>query len=157
MKHERQNYRGGTGWLEFSRGDEDELMCSRLIGAKHEKKINGRTLILYGDELADVDVAALLSFHKQSGGALTFTGFQQVLPFGVVRDNRIYDDARVLVNIGFVVVEAVCWEHVQPEHGLAEWINCVGQEHEIACFTHSGRRATINSLADLRYAEEIWR
>ncbi len=136
------------------------LLAARdsLLGAERERHI-----VCYGDELADVDIDALLKLHESKGAALPFTAARQVVPGGVVpaedEDCRveIIDNESHWVNIGFAVVEPQCWSLLKPEDGLSDWINRVAQTMNVRVHYHEGRRATVNSLADLEEAERVWR
>ncbi len=71
----------------------------------------------------------------------------------------ISSDARVLVNIGFAVVSTNAWYYLQATDGFADFINrvscdCKSQSTEM--FLHTGKRATVNSVAELANAEETW-
>lgn len=160
VKYDRQNYSVGVGWLEFSHGTEDDPMCTRLLHAREEKKIEGRVLVLYGDELADVDIRALVAKHEDSRRAvLTFASHKTILPFGVVDEHdRIISDEWVPVNIGYMVAEPEAWAHMHPEDGLADWANRIGDAgQKVTSYNHTGKRASINNLVDLKIAEEIWK
>src|SRR5581483_11178133 len=52
--------------------------------AAKARRESGDVFALNGDELLDVDFAALLDRHRQAGGAATVTVAQPKSPFGVV-------------------------------------------------------------------------
>lgn len=135
-----------------SNAGEDVAMGARLLHAREEHRLKGRVLVLYGDELADVDVRGLVDAHERRQTDITFAAYRERLPFGVVADGRVHDDESVLVNIGFAVVEPRAWEVLRLEDGLADWINKV----DSSAYLHIGRRATVNSLAELQHAEKVW-
>lgn len=143
----------------YSEGTASTPMGTRLIEARKLVDVNARLLICYGDELADVDIEKLLETHiSDSERAMTFTIAHTTLPGGTVFVEggraRIIEDQKKLTNIGFVVVEPHCWEHLYPEDGLSTWINRV---QNVNFYHHEGRRATINTLVDLAAAEELWK
>lgn len=160
--------------IEISRAEVDMPMGARLLRARLEKRVEGRALILYGDELADVDMKQLVFQHERRLSVLTYVAHKYVLPFGVVDEcSRIQANHSVLVNIGFVVVEPQCWPFIKVEDGLHDWINTVrdrtreqvvAKKHAIlgnesglvSYYEHMGKRATINSLNDLAKAEELF-
>ena len=77
--------------------------------------VGGETFMLtYGDGVADVDIAALLAFHKKHGKIATITAVNVGQKFGVLDvdgDNNINafreknDDDGSLINGGFMVME----------------------------------------------------
>ena len=145
--------------LLVSDAGEGATMCERLLRAREEYEIAGRILVLYGDELADVDIPRLLAQHGSDKTAMTMTGCKYRLPFGVVEsDGFIQDECDVLVNIGFAVIEPIVWGVIAGCKGLSEMFNRVAwTDHETHIYEHRGRRATINSPADIAAAEEVWK
>jgi glucose-1-phosphate cytidylyltransferase len=160
----------GVYAIEFVDSGEDTPMGQRLFDV--QKFADSRVIILYGDELADVDICKLVAQHERQKNQITFAAAQaksiggtvQVSPdFEMDEPNenasvRIIDEEARWVNIGFAVVEPECWEKLKSEDGLSDWINRVSDEPgAVGIYYHHGKRATVNSLADLRYAEEMWR
>ena len=161
--------RPGVLRVAFSDAGSDAAMGMRLFRARDDFDLRGpettdrnkmcRVLVCYGDELADVDLAALARHHEAAGRMMTFTACRQRVPFGVVRANgtpRINDNEVVLANIGFVLIEPGCWELLHADDGLSDWVNRLAALHHASCYLHEGKRAYVNDLADLRRAEEVW-
>mgnify|MGYP001560621238 CR=1 FL=1 len=142
----------------FSDAGEDATMGERLSRFKGE-----RIVVVYGDELADVDLVKLLERHGGYGRAMTFTVAEQAVPGGVVDWGggvvKIAEDTKSTVNIGFVVVEPDAWKHLEEKDGLWAWINRMSSREPagVGTYLHTGLRATVNSLIDLKSAEEMWR
>lgn len=148
----------------FSDAGENAPMGARLSEVLLEMQPDERALVCYGDELADVDVKLLVEEHESKGRAMTFAAANQKVPGGTVERSRMFaercriiEGQEVLVNIGFVVVEPRCWALLRPEDGLSDWINRVAAQDKVGVHHHHGKRATVNSLADLQYAEEVWK
>ena len=168
------------GWMEdqvaFSDAGEAAPMGERLLLAR--KRIDGgRVVVCYGDELADVDMAALLGSHVEGKATVTVVAAISKTLGGTIENEhsafgiRIVDDKAHLLNIGYAVIEPEGWEHMKPEDGLSDFINRVADSarlepegptgrlssRRVRIFYHQGKRATVNSLADLACAEEMWR
>lgn len=153
-----------SGKVAFSHAGEEAQMGARLLEARKALGAAERVLICYGDELVDVDVGALLEKHGPHRlKAITFAATYATAPGGEVECAEddilqcIVDDAARYVNIGFAVVEPECWALLRPEDGLSTWINRVSEREVVSVYYHEGRRATVNTLADLEYAESVWR
>jgi len=126
-----------------------------------------QVMICYGDELADVDIGQLLTRHYQhdtrtkNHPLVTFAVTKATMPGGVLSyNNHITENHWLWMNIGFVVIEAEAWESLQPTDGVSDWINRVAEKKgwlQVQVHEHNGKRATVNSLADLAYAEEVWK
>jgi NDP-sugar pyrophosphorylase family protein len=163
LRDRHWSFKGGSGYTLFSDAGEDAPMCGRLLKARAEHNVKGRALVCYGDELVDVDVASLERHHEQHAAQLSFVAHSYKLPVGVINldaeaDRDVIDDeAHELINVGFVIADPKAWAHIQPEFGLSQWINAASKAFGSCRYRHIGRRATINSLPDLEYAESVWR
>jgi glucose-1-phosphate cytidylyltransferase len=120
----------------------------------------------YGDGVADVDVTALIAFHREQGMSATVTAVQPPGRFGALD----VDDARVRefeekprgdggwTNGGFFVLspevarylegDATVWEQ-QPMRALA-------REGQLASYRHDGFWQAMDTLRDRNHLEELW-
>ncbi len=123
----------------------------------------GDFLALNGDELLDVDFAALLSAHRGSGAAATLAVARPLSPFGLVEIGEgdavagFREGGRVpyWVNCGVYVLSTEALERF-PERGDHEStafpeLACEGR---LRAFRHEGLWLTVNTPKDLRRAEE---
>ncbi|HXH97634.1 MAG TPA: sugar phosphate nucleotidyltransferase, partial [Gaiellaceae bacterium] len=119
-------------------------------------------LALNGDELLDVDFAALLGEHERSGAVATIVVAQVRSPFGVV---DLADDGAVTgfreapklpdwVNSGVYALGGEALERL-PEHGDHEQTTFpeLAAEGKLRAFCHEGIWLTVNTPKDLRAAE----
>lgn len=126
---------------------------------------NHRVLICYGDELADVDLAEMYAGHcRRDDLSLTFAAMRAPVPGGTVKYEGgkspiIVEDDTHLINIGYVIAEPSSFRHLPDVGGLSDWMNAVAKApgEKTALYLHRGKRASVNSLADLRAAEEVWK
>lgn len=140
----------------LSNAGEDAPMGERIIKAKKDHGLSGHTLICYGDEMADVDLRSLVKEHADSRSKATCTAYRHTLPFGVVRDGQIRSGETVLVNIGFVLVEEDGFQLLDREDGLSDWMNRLAAVYALNFYIHNGKRVTVNDIAELIRAEEVW-
>jgi len=121
-------------------------------------------LALNGDELLDVDLVALLSFHRDRGGAATITVAPMPSAFGVVElgDQDVvtaFAEAGRLpqwANAGLYVLEEEAIERL-PNRGDHErsTFPALAAEGRLFAFRHEGVWLTVNTPKDLRSAEEF--
>ena len=123
----------------------------------------GDVYALNGDELLDVDLAALLARHRSSGRAATITVTHPRSPFGVVEldeDDRVtgFEEGGVLpdwVSCGLYVLgeEALA---ALPERGDHETttVPALAGRGRLGAFRHAGLWLTVNTPKELRIAEE---
>ena len=120
----------------------------------------------YGDGVSDVDITALLDFHRKHGLDATLTAVQPPGRFGttqldgdIVRSftEKPVGDGRY-VNGGFFVLhprvlariqgDDVSWE-AEPLMGLA-------RDGQVAAFRHSGFWQPMDTMRDKNHLESLW-
>jgi NDP-sugar pyrophosphorylase family protein len=131
--------------------------------AARERRESGDVFALNGDELVDVDFAALLARHREAGGLATIAVAQPKSQFGlvdvddgdVVRGFR--EDARVpyWVNCGNYVLSEQAIERF-PDKGDHESTAFpeLAAEGALHAYRHDGLWLTVNTPKELRVACE---
>lgn len=131
-------------------------------------RVRGATFMLtYGDGVADVDVKALLAFHRAHGKLATVTAARPPGRFGVLdlgRDGRVEefrekpDDEVGWINGGFFVLEPKVLDYIdgdatsferEPLHRLAI-------DGQLMAFEHHGFWQAVDTLHDKRRLEALW-
>ena len=133
------------------------------LAASHRQE-EGSVLALNGDELLDVDFAALVAEHERSGAAATIVVSQVRSPFGVValEDDGIisgFREAPLLpdwVNSGVYALGEEALVRL-PERGDHEQTTFpeLAAERKLRGHRHDGVWLTVNTPKDLRRAEEF--
>jgi len=160
-----QNALGGLGAEIEPVGETEPLGRGgglRLAAARRREQ--GTVLALNGDELLDVDFAALHAEHERSGAAATVVVSQVRSPFGVValeEDGRItgFREAPLLddwVNSGVYALGDEALARL-PEKGDHEQTTfpALAAEGKLRGYRHGGVWLTVNTPKDLRRAEEF--
>lgn len=133
--------------------------------------LDGETFMLtYGDGLSDVDIDALLKFHKSHGRLATMTMVNPLTTFGHLH----YDDtgrvlgfeekpetAPSLINGGFFVLEPGIFDVIEPINGPGVmWeqapLRALMEMGELMAYQHKGFWSCCDHLADKRRLEEMW-
>ena len=135
---------------------------------KVEKYVTGDTFLLtYGDGVADIDLQALLTFHRSHGRLATVTGVNPSARFGELRldgDNvrEFFEkpaDSGKYVNGGFFVFDRKLFDYLcleddcDLEYGPLEEIARAG---ELMIFRHRGFWACMDTLRDMDYLNGLW-
>jgi NDP-sugar pyrophosphorylase family protein len=123
----------------------------------------GDVFALNGDELVDVDFAAMLSRHRGSGAAATVAVARPQSPFGVVdlgEDDLVTgfsEGARIpyWVNCGIYLLAPEALERfpARGDHEASTFPE-LAREGRLRAFRHEGLWLTVNTPKDLRRAEE---
>jgi NDP-sugar pyrophosphorylase family protein len=155
---------GGAGVALAFAGEAEPLgRGGGLRFAARQRREDGPCFALNGDELFDVDLAALLAHHRSRAPAATITVTSLQSPFGVVEVDeqglvRGFREAPKLphwVNMGVYVLDDEAIARL-PERGDHEQTTFpeLAAEGRLLAFRHEGLWLTVNTPKDLRRAEE---
>jgi NDP-sugar pyrophosphorylase family protein len=131
--------------------------------AAARRKEEGEVFALNGDELVDLDLAAMLARHRETGAAATIAVAPLRSPFGVVdlgEDDAVtgFREAPELPNWVSCGVYVLGEETVErlPERGDHEDTTFpeLVREGRVRAFRNAGLWLTVNTPKDLRQAEE---
>lgn len=156
-----------AGWkITLADTGERALKGARL--KKIERYITDETFMMtYGDGLADLDIKALLAFHKAHGKLATVTGINPASRFGEFK----IDDEKVTsftekprngddyVNAGFFVFNRPIFDYLSTdelcdlEMGALERI---AKEGQLMVYKHRGFWACMDTLRDTEYLNSLW-
>ena len=123
-------------------------------------------MLTYGDGLSDVDLTALLAFHRAHGKLATVTAVRPPARFGGL---RLTDDAVTefsekpqaesgWINGGFFVLERSVLDLVAGDETLWELepLETLAARGELMAFRHEGFWQPMDTLRDKRHLEELW-
>lgn len=120
----------------------------------------------YGDGVSDVDLGALLAFHRRQGVLATLTAVQPPGRFGALN----MDGTRVThfeekpqgdsgwINGGFFVLSPRVLDHIDGDHTVWERdpLERLSAEGQLAAFRHRGFWQPMDTLRDKNQLEELW-
>ena len=120
--------------------------------------------LTYADGVADIDLHALLAFHRERGAAATMTVVRPENPWGVahIDGDRIrgFEEKPPLdcwVNGGFFVMEPRALEFIGPDHVLErEPLEALASAGELAAFRHGGFWDCMDTYKDTLLLNELW-
>jgi glucose-1-phosphate cytidylyltransferase len=165
-----------TGDVRFLSGDsedwkvavldtgQDTLTGERLLNAKH---ILGDDpfFCTYGDGLAPVQLAGLLSNHRQSGAVATMTVTRPESRFGEVS----FDDSGTVtdfkekplmanwVNMGFFAFNKEIFDYLRPSESLEQGaLVRMSQLGKLNVFRHEGFWQPMDTYREFRILNELW-
>ena len=122
----------------------------------------------YGDGLSDVDLDALVAYHRQQGALATLTAVQPPGRFGTFvlseQDTHI-DQFRekpqregAWINGGFFVLEPAVLDYIEGDHTVweREPMEQLATEGNLAAYRHTGFWHPMDTLRDKNYLQELW-
>jgi glucose-1-phosphate cytidylyltransferase len=145
----------------------DTMTGGRLKRAGHLLK-NDTFMLTYGDGVADVDITALLAFHRAHGKAATVTAVRPLGRFGALwldddmRRVRAFEEKpegdRAWVNGGFFVFEPRVLDYIEGDGTFLERepLERLAAEGELMAYCHGSFWHPMDTLRDKEELERVW-
>jgi len=130
--------------------------------------LDGETFLLtYGDGVADVDLNALLEFHRAHGKTVTMSAYNAGQRFGVL---DVAGDGTVrqmrekapgdgnLINIGFMACEPGLLDRIDGDGTMLERepLAALAAEGKLAARRHDGFWQCMDTMRERTLLEEMW-
>ena len=123
-------------------------------------------MVTYGDGLANVDINALVSFHKSHGKLATLTGIHPASRFGElkIQDNRVAafnekpTNSEGLINGGFFVFNRGIFDYLSADDDCdleVGPLEKIAGEGELMVFKHTGFWACMDNIRDMDYLNNL--
>ncbi len=127
---------------------------------------DGSFCFTYGDGLSNVDIGALVAFHRDQKRLATLTAVQPAGRFGAIdiHDQRItrfeekpHGDGS-WINGGFFVLESQALKYIEDDRTVweREPLEQLALDGELSAFTHRGFWQPMDTLRDKMKLEELW-
>jgi len=123
----------------------------------------------YGDGLSDVNIPALIDFHRRQGTLATLTAVQPAGRFGAFTlsggETRVGDFREkprgdgAWINGGFFVLEPKVFDYIDSDATVWEQepMRRLSEEGNLSAFRHDGFWHAMDTLRDTLTLQEIWR
>ncbi len=123
-------------------------------------------LLTYGDGVSDVNISALIKFHKAHGKICTLTAVKPDSRFGYLD----FDGDKVLafrekskedvgyINAGYMVLNSKVFDYIDGNVPFEqEPMKKLTQDGEVMAFRHEGFWQCMDTLRDKMKLEELWK
>jgi glucose-1-phosphate cytidylyltransferase len=120
----------------------------------------------YGDGIADINIAALIDYHKQRKTLATLVAIQPPGRFGVLKiDNNSIIGFKEKpqgdggwINGGFFVLSPKVIDYIKDDNTIWEKfpLERLSQEGQLSAFFHPGFWYAMDTMRDKNYLEEQW-
>jgi glucose-1-phosphate cytidylyltransferase len=123
-------------------------------------------LVTYGDGVSDVDLAALLSFHRSHGKLATLTAVQPHSRFGVL---DIQSEGKIArfeekpkgdgwANAGFMVLNRRVFDYLDGDETIFEKepLERLASEGQLMAYQHDGFFFAMDTYRDYLALNELW-
>ncbi|WP_322823137.1 glucose-1-phosphate cytidylyltransferase [Chloroflexus sp.] len=124
--------------------------------------------LTYGDGVSDVDIRALIAYHREQGVTVTLTAVQPPGRFGaftLAEDQSLIASFKekpsgdgAYINGGFFVVEPAAFDLIAGDDTVweREPLEQLALHGQLAAYRHYGFWHPMDTLRDKNYLEELW-
>ena len=128
---------------------------------------NETCMMTYGDGVSDVNLDALLKFHREHGKTATLTAIQPGGRFGVLD----IDDSQTVrqfsekakedggwINAGFMVLEPEAFSYIEGDQTYFEKepLENMAKDGNLAAYRHEGFWKCMDTMRDKGMLDELW-
>lgn len=124
-------------------------------------------MMTYGDGVCDVDISALLDFHRSHHKIATLTAVLQKQQKGVLdigkmgavksfREKQVTDSAAI--NAGYMVLEPEIFNYLDGDETVFETtpLEKLVEEGQLMSYRHTGFWQCMDSIREKQLLEELW-
>lgn len=145
----------------------DTMTGGRLKRAQPYLNQEEPFMFTYGDGVSNIDINALMDFHKKHDKLITMTSVQPEGRFGAM---RIGEDMTVSsfeekpegeggwINGGFFVCEPKVLDYIKGDETMFERepLNMLVRDRQLVAYKHKGFWQCMDTLRDKRMLESMW-
>jgi glucose-1-phosphate cytidylyltransferase len=120
----------------------------------------------YGDGVSDVDIEALIAFHRQQGTLATLTAAYPPGRFGALdlQEGRVTTFKEkpkgdgAMINGGFFVLSSRVLDYIDDDSTVweREPLERLAEEGQLSAYRHHGFWQPMDTLRDKQHLEELW-
>ena len=167
----------GTGDVRLHDGQREDWTVS-LIGTGLRTQTGGRIkrlqphlgdgtfMLTWGDGVADIDLQALLRFHRSHGRLATMTAVRPPARFGHLEldGDRITEFSEKpqlgegWINGAFFVLEPKVFDYIDGDdvHWERQPLERLARDGELMAYRHDGFWQCMDTLRDKKFLQELW-
>ena len=156
-----------TNWkVELVDTGENTMTGGRLLRLESLLRPHGTFMLTYGDGVANIDLNALLEFHKSHGKIATITAVRPSARFGdlTLNGNQIStfkekpQGQEGWINGGFFVFEPDVFDYLENDETILERtpLERLAQDKQLMAYTHEDFWQCMDTVRDLNTLEKIW-
>lgn len=145
-----------------------ETMTGGRVKRVQEYIGNEPFLLTYGDGVADVNIADLVTYHKSHGKLATVTSIQPAGRFGALdldSENLVHGFKEkpkgdgAWINGGFFVLEPEVLNYIAGDFTVLEKepLEGIARDRQLVSFKHSGFWQPMDTLRDKNHLDDLWK
>lgn len=144
----------------------DTMTGGRLLRLADRLRDDDAFLMTYGDGVSDVDISALLDFHRSHGRIASVTAVRPSARFGGIKieDRQVLDfkekpqSGEGWINGGFFVFEPGVFDYIDDDDTVLEQSCMEGlvSDGQLMAYEHSGFWQCMDTVRDRDVLQEQW-
>lgn len=119
----------------------------------------------YGDGVGNIDIEALIDFHKKQGTIATITGVSPISRFGLIDVNEkgiitsFKQKPKIAesINGGFMIFNKEFFDFLEPGDMIEDGFMRLLNKNQISLYRHEGFWFCIDTIRDLEQANKYWK
>lgn len=153
-------------WLVHLRDTGEETMTGGRLLRLRDQLRDGPFMVTYGDGVSDVDVTALVRFHRSHGRLATVTAVRPPARFGALeldgdmvgRFAEKPQSGEGWINGGFFVFEPALLDFIDGDEDSLEreTLERVAADGQLMAFRHQGFFQPMDTLREKHQLEALW-
>ncbi len=124
-------------------------------------------MLTYGDGVSDLDIGALVDFHREHGRLVTMSAYNVGQRFGVLNigangcvnefREKISGDGN-LINIGYMVIQPEFFDYIEGDETVLERapLEQVACEGQLMAYKHKGFWQCMDTVREKEALEKLW-
>ena len=158
--------RSAPDWVVHLRDTGAETMTGGRLLRLRDELNDGTFMVTYGDGVSDVDIAALVRFHRSHGRLATVTAVHPPARFGALelageRVSRFAEKPQTgegWINGGFFVFEPGIFDFIGGDSDSLEkdTLEKIAEDGQLMAFRHDGFFQPMDTLREKHHLEELW-
>jgi len=138
----------------------------RLLRLKSYLQPHGTFMLTYGDGVSNVDITALLAFHRAHGKLATVTAVRPLARFGGMHigDGKVLDfkekpqSGEGWINGGFFVFEPGIFDYLTDDRTVLEQspLESLSREGQLMAYEHSDYWQCMDTIRDRDALQSLW-
>ena len=123
-------------------------------------------MLTYGDGVSNVNMPALLEFHKRQKKLVTMTAVRPPARFGqmVIEDHRVVQFKEKpqigegWINGGFFVLQPEILKYIKDDHTAWEFesLEKIAADGELSAYQHDDFWQSMDTLRDVHLLNKLW-
>ncbi len=138
----------------------------RLLRLKHYFRNTDTFMLTYGDGLCDLDLKALLKFHKSHGKIATVTAVRPPVRFGelIISNNEVKQfqekpqASNGWINGGFFVFNKEIFNYIKSDNTMLERepMENLSKDGQLMAFKHEGFWQCMDTIREKEILDNLW-